>query len=97
MAIFTVQNLNEKEEITQYQMERFISSNEAILHILSFSIHKRDLAVQHIAIYLENGQRVYFTEDNVLQRALAAPKTILTVFFTLCQRSDIFGQFAKKH
>ncbi|XP_029172028.1 uncharacterized protein LOC114941268 [Nylanderia fulva] len=95
LAMFGVQNVNENDEITRYQMGRYISSNEAIWHILSFSIHERDPAVQHLAIHLENGQRVYFTEENVLQRALEAPKTTLTEFFTLCQRSDIFGQFAK--
>ncbi|CAI6376451.1 unnamed protein product [Macrosiphum euphorbiae] len=76
-------------------MGRYISSNEAIWHILSFPIHERDPAVQHLAIHLENGQRVYFTEENVLQRAFEAPKTTLTEFFTLCQKPDVFGQFAK--
>ncbi|GFY19856.1 ATP-dependent DNA helicase [Trichonephila clavipes] len=52
-------------------------------------------AVKHLAIHLENGQRVYFTEENVLQRAFEAPKTTLTEFFTLCQKPDVFGQFAK--
>ncbi|GFQ97130.1 uncharacterized protein TNCT_140451, partial [Trichonephila clavata] len=76
-------------------MGTYISSNEAIWHILSFPIHERDPAVQHLAIHLENGQRVYFTEENVLQRAFEAPKTTLTEFFTLCQKPDVFGQFAK--
>ncbi|XP_063974291.1 uncharacterized protein LOC135160997 [Diachasmimorpha longicaudata] len=93
MAIFG--NINNNDEIARYQMGRYISSSEAIWHILSFPRHERDLSVQHLAIHLENGQRVYFTEENVLQRALEAPKTTLTEFFTLCQKSDIFGQFAK--
>ncbi|XP_039483119.1 uncharacterized protein LOC120446291 isoform X2 [Drosophila santomea] len=76
-------------------MGRYISSNEAIWHILSFLVHERDPAVQHLAIHLENGQRVYFTEENVLQRAFEAPKTTLTEFFKLCQKPDVFGQFAK--
>ena len=42
---------------------------KAIWHILSFSIRERDPSVQHLAVHLENGQRVYFTEENVLQRA----------------------------
>lgn len=70
MAIFEVQNINKNDEIARYQMGRYISSNEAIWHILSFPIHERDPAVQH----LENGQRVYFTEENVLQRAFEAPQ-----------------------
>ncbi|XP_055924693.1 uncharacterized protein LOC129956776 [Argiope bruennichi] len=95
LAIFEVQNINKNDEITRYQMGRYISSNEAIWHILIFPIHERDPSVQHLAIHLENGQRVYFTEENVFQRALEAPKTTLTEFFTLCKKSDIFGQFAK--
>ena len=95
LAIFEVQNINKSDEIARYQMGRYISSNEAIWHILSFPIHERDPAVQHLAIHLENGQRVYFTEENVLQRAFEAPKTTLTEFFTLCQKPDVFGQFAK--
>ncbi|GFV59955.1 ATP-dependent DNA helicase [Trichonephila clavipes] len=75
-------------------MGRYISSNEAIWHILSFPIHERDPAVEHLAIHLENGQRVYFTEENVLQRAFEAPKTTLTEFFFV-SKPDVFGQFAK--
>ncbi|XP_063980943.1 uncharacterized protein LOC135164482 [Diachasmimorpha longicaudata] len=95
MAIFGVQNINNNDEIARYQMGRYISSSKAIWHILSFPIHERDPSVQHLAIHLENGQRVYFTEENVFQRGLEDPKTTLTEFFTLCQKSDIFGQFAK--
>ncbi|GFU47736.1 ATP-dependent DNA helicase [Trichonephila clavipes] len=95
LAIFEVQNINKNDEIARYQMGRYISGYEAIWHILSFPIHERDPAVEHLAIHLENGQRVYFTEENVLQRAFEAPKTTLTEFFTLCQKPDVFGQFAK--
>uniref|UniRef100_A0A2S2R448 Uncharacterized protein n=1 Tax=Sipha flava TaxID=143950 RepID=A0A2S2R448_9HEMI len=76
-------------------MGRYISSSEAIWRIFSFPIHEREPSVQHLAVHLENGQRVYFTEENILQRAFETPKTTLTEFFTLCQKSDVFGQFAK--
>lgn len=95
MAVFTVQNVNENDEITRYQMGRYISSNEAIWRILSFPIHERDPAVIHLAIHLENGQRVFFNEQNVLERALTAPKTTLTEFFELCKQENIFGAFAR--
>ena len=42
-------------------------------------------AVVHLAIQLENGLRVNFTDVNVQQRALNPPSTALTAFFTLCQ------------
>jgi len=83
MAVFAVQNVNENDEITRYKMGRYISSNEAVRRILSFPIHERDPTVIHLAVHLENGQRVYFTEETDLQRALIAPKTTLTEFFEL--------------
>ena len=52
-------------------------------------------AVVHLAVHLENGQRVYFTEQTAaLQQALTAPKTTLTEFFSLFNRQDVVGQFA---
>lgn len=43
------------------------------------------MTVVHLAAHLENGQRIYFTTENVLQRAAQPPSTTLTAFFTLCQ------------
>lgn len=95
MAVFAVQGVNENDEVTRYQMGRYISSNEAVWRILSFPIHERDPAVTHLAIHLENGQRVYFTEQNAAERAVTPPKTTLTDFFRLCQQQDVYGRFAK--
>ena len=76
-AIFSVQNVNDNNEITCYQMGWYKSNNEAILRIFTFSVHKRDPAVIHLAVHLENGQRVYFAEQIALQQALTDPKTTL--------------------
>lgn len=96
MAVFEVQNLqNQYDEISRYQMGRYISSNEAVWRILSFPIHERDPTVIHLAIHLENGQRVYFNAQNAIERALTAPKTTLTQYFELCKQNNIFGQFAQ--
>lgn len=95
MAVFGVQSMNENDEIARYQMGRYISSNEAVWRILGFPIHERDPAVYHLAIHLENGQRVYFNEQNAAQRAFEPPKTTLTEFFNLCQQQNNFGQFAR--
>lgn len=95
MAIFTVQGVNENDEVARYQMGRYISSNEAVWRILSFPIHERDPAVTHLAIHLENGQHVYFTEQNAAERAVTPPKTTLTDFFRLCQQQNDYGRFAK--
>ena len=48
--------------------------------------------MHQLAVHLENGQRVYFTEDNALDRASGdPPKTTLTEFFALC-RVDSFAK-----
>ena len=95
MAVFEVQNINKNDEITRCQVGRYISSNDAICRIFSFTIHERELSVQHLAVHLENAQRVYFDKGDILKRALEPPKTTLTEYFTLCQKYDVFGQFAK--
>ena len=79
-AIFAIQSVNDNDEVTRYQMGRYISSNEAIWRLFTFPIHERDPAVVHLAVYLENGQSVYFTEQTALQQSLTAPKTTLTEF-----------------
>ncbi|GFS67023.1 uncharacterized protein TNCV_2528021 [Trichonephila clavipes] len=98
MAVFAVQPENSGrnavrviDEIAQYQAGRYISSNEAAWRIFSFPMHERNPAVIHLSIHLENGQSVYFTNANVLQRALNPPCTTLTAFFTLCQE-DAFAR-----
>ena len=74
------------DEISDYQNARYVSSNEAAWRILEFPIHERDPPVQQLAVHLENGQRVYFTEDTAMDRASGdPPKTTLTEFFALCQ------------
>ncbi|GFT87492.1 helitron_like_N domain-containing protein [Trichonephila clavipes] len=66
MAVFRVENtnvnappVNKNDEITLYQIGRYISSNEAAWRIFGFPIHERDPAVVQLAIHLENGQRVF--------------------------------------
>lgn len=82
MAIISVTDKN--DEITQYQMGRYISSNEAVWRILSFPIHERHPTVIHLAVHLENGQRVTFTAQNAAELAANPPNTTLTAFFKLC-------------
>jgi hypothetical protein len=63
--------------------------------IFSFPMHEYNPAVVHLAIHLENGQSVYFTDANVQQRALNLPGTTLTAFLTLCQ--DVFRSVLLLH
>ena len=73
-------------EISDYQNACYVSSNEAVWRILEFPIHERDPPVQQLAVHLENGQRVYFTEETAIDRASGdPPKTTLTV---LCPMSE---------
>ncbi|XP_036341751.1 uncharacterized protein LOC118751090, partial [Rhagoletis pomonella] len=82
MAVFGLANRG--DEITQYQTGRYISSNEAVWRIFAFNIHERYPTVQHLAVHLENGQRVYFTEENAQNRVEQPQNTTLTAFFELC-------------
>ena len=93
MAVFGVGNATTSiGEINQYQVRRYISSNEAVWRILSFPIHERYPTVVHLAEHLENGQRVYFTTENARARALSPPPTTLTAFFLLCGE-DMFDSY----
>jgi len=51
---------------------------------LEFQIHERDPTVVH----LENGQKVYFTEQNIQDRTTNSSNTALTAIFQLCQTDD---------
>ena len=59
----------------------YVSSNEAIWRIFTFPSHEGRPTVVHLAVHLENGQRVYFTTHNVLQRTIQPLSTTLTSFF----------------
>ena len=87
-AMFTLQS-SRVDEISDYQNARYVSSNEAVWRIFEFPIHERDPPVQQLAVHLENGQRVYFTEDTARDHASRdPPKTTLTEFFNLCRVDD---------
>ncbi|XP_074106851.1 uncharacterized protein LOC141532418 [Cotesia typhae] len=81
-AAFTVEDL---DEVSQYEAGRYISSSEAVWRIFRFPIHERFPPVMHFAVHLENGQRIYFTEHNVIDKIDNPLKTTLMAFFELCQ------------
>lgn len=88
--------VNQNDEITLYQIGRYISSNEAAWRIFGFPIHERDPAVIQLAVHLENSQRVFFTNETAINLAKNPPKTTLTAFFELCNRADDYRAFAGK-
>ena len=71
MAVFAVEQEGQPiDEIKNYQMGRYISTNEAMWRFLSFPIHQHYPAVVKLAVHLENGQRVYFTEQTARQKTI---------------------------
>ena len=90
-AAFGLQDSDHHDEVENYQLGRYISSNEAVWRILDFPVHERYPSVMHLHVHLENGERVYFTADNIAQRLQQGPpRTKLTAFFELC-KSDSFA------
>jgi len=66
------------------QTSRMHISSEAAWRILEYPMHERFPPVEQLAVHLENGQRVYFTEDTAREQASGdPPKTTLTGFFVL--------------
>lgn len=79
---------NERDEVKLYESGRYISSSEAVWRILAFPIHERYPTVFHLAVHLENGQRVYFTSNNLAEKLSNPPQTTLLAFFELCKTDD---------
>lgn len=93
-ATFSVKNVH--DEIEKYLNGRYISTSEAVWRLLEFPIHDRHPTVVHLAVHLENGQRVYFSAENMQNIVDNPPKTTLTAFFDLCN-SDEFAKTLLYH
>ena len=91
LLCFFLGNQDINDEIIQFQLGRYISSSKAFWRIFSFPIHERHPTIQQLSVHLENGQRIYFTEDNAGQHAYAQNGTTLTKFFEPCQ-VDFYAQ-----
>ncbi|XP_014773163.1 uncharacterized protein LOC106871293 [Octopus bimaculoides] len=83
--MFALQQQYCQDEVTHYQVGRYISSNEAFWSIFGFPLHQRHPAIQQLAVHLENGQRVYFTDASASLLAEQPRDSTLTAFFKLCQ------------
>lgn len=91
MAKFGIAASNKNDEVSQYQIGRYVSSNEEVQRIFSFSLRERHPTLVYLVVHLENGQRVYrFTTENAAPRAERPPVTTLTSFFKTCA-SDQFS------
>ena len=89
-AAFTVQedNRHKRDEVYKYEIGRYISSNEAFWRIFNFPIHHHFPPVTKLSVHLENGQRVHFTAQTVVNQVLNPKETTLTGFFKLCQQDE---------
>ncbi|GBM14408.1 hypothetical protein AVEN_246576-1 [Araneus ventricosus] len=83
MAVSGLKKTIEQDEVSNYQLGRYISSNEAVWRVLSFPIPERHPTVVHLSVHLENGQRAYFTRENAQAVASEPPRTAL---FQLCKQ-----------
>ncbi|XP_046681375.1 uncharacterized protein LOC124368144 [Homalodisca vitripennis] len=55
---------NERDKVSSYEAGRYIRSSEAARRIFCFTIHERYPLVMHLAVHLENGERIYFNPEN---------------------------------
>ncbi|GFR04659.1 ATP-dependent DNA helicase [Trichonephila clavata] len=73
-----------------YQKGRYSSSSEAVWRLLNFPIQQRYPTVVHLAVHLEDGQRVYYEpRQPIAHLTHTPPKTALTAFFYLCKTDPL--------
>ena len=72
----------------QFRSGRYICSLDAIWRIMYFNIHERAPVITHLSVHLENGLRVYFTENNINKVVNNNRDTTLTAFFKSCSDDD---------
>lgn len=88
-AVFNLDNGEiDINEVKSFKTGRYISTNEALWRIFSLDMHERYPPVQRLAVHLENGQQVYFNEQNLRQRLEEPINTTLIAFFKLCNEDD---------
>ncbi|XP_065835787.1 uncharacterized protein [Oscarella lobularis] len=83
-AVVGLANRHRNDEITRYQIARYLSTNEGVWRILKFPIHDHFPAAEQLQVHLENGQRTLFNVRNAENLAQQPPATTLTGFFELC-------------
>ena len=87
-AVVGFANRYRNDEITRYQITRYISANERVWRILKFPIHDHFPAVEQLQVHLENDQRTLFNAYNAEDLAQETPATSLTGFYELCATDD---------
>jgi len=89
MAVVSFDKLDDSnDEVSQFQTGRCISSYEAMWRIFSSPSHNRHSNIVHLSVHLENGQKVYFTDENSRNVAVTPAHTTLKAFFELCREDE---------
>ena len=90
-ATFQETNPSSRDEVSDCINTRYIGSTEAAWRIFQMPMQEHYPSVIQLAVHLENGQCVFFTDETAQDKAAAdAPISTLTAFFYLC-RSDPFA------
>ncbi|KAL0882000.1 hypothetical protein ABMA27_001749 [Loxostege sticticalis] len=93
-ATFGMQADN-RDEVTNYQSGRYISTSEAVWRTLSFPIHERHPTVMHLDVHLENGQRIYFDPKNLCQECDFAKSLLydeVPSYYTYDKQRGVFNR-----
>ncbi|GJW81635.1 DNA helicase [Tanacetum coccineum] len=80
------------DEIQNYVEGRFICAYEAYWRILKFDIHRREPAVQILAVHLEDMQRITFRDQDRLKLVIDLPRkksTTLTEWFAFNEANEV--------
>nr|GEZ02806.1 DNA helicase [Tanacetum cinerariifolium] len=80
------------DEIQNYVEGRFVCDHEAYWRILKFEIHRREPAVQILAVHLEDMQRITFRDQDKLESAIDLPgkkNTTLTEWFAFNEANEV--------
>lgn len=85
-STFRIQSPNEVEN---YQSSSYICSSKSVLRILSFKMYDRALT-SHLVIHLKNGQRAYYTENNIYDVFINPRDTTVTSYFKITMCSGWF-------
>nr|GEW39505.1 DNA helicase [Tanacetum cinerariifolium] len=80
------------DKIQNYVEGRFICAHEAYWRILKFDIHRREPAVQILAVHLEDMQRITFRDEDRLESVTDFPgrkSTTLTEWFAFYEANEV--------
>ena len=82
----------QRDEITEYQDLRSVSSGEAAAHILGYPVNGRSPAVLALRIHLPDQQQIVFDEQSEMEALETQRETELTAFFKFNEEARNNGE-----